>query len=221
MRETAGRIFKIAEDNRPVPGCTISKLVSDEHDFGITYFSMGAGTRISAESYAYPKLIYMEVGNVETIGAGAESLHSPVLAAGELLVTPVNIPIGLRTGKEAVYTEITLKEDAKMNEILKSGSVFKLKELLPYQEGKIVNMDLIDEDHLTLALMSFDQGTGLSEHAAPGEALIWALDGEGVIGYEGKEYTLHAGDNFKFDKNGRHYVKAVNSRFKMALLLTM
>ena len=41
-----------------------------------------------------------------------------------------------------------------------------------------------------------------------------------VIGYEGKEYTVHAGENFKFAKNGRHYVRAVKN-FKMALMLEL
>ena len=68
--------------------------------------------------------------------------------------------------------------------------------------------------------MSFDAGTGLSEHAAPGEALVFALDGEAVIGYEGKEYTIHAGETFKFDKLGKHSVSATK-QFKMALLLVL
>ena len=68
--------------------------------------------------------------------------------------------------------------------------------------------------------MSFDEGTGLSEHAAPGEALIFALDGEGVIGYEGKEHHIKAGENFKFAAGGKHWVKA-KSRFKMALLMIL
>jgi quercetin dioxygenase-like cupin family protein len=67
---------------------------------------------------------------------------------------------------------------------------------------------------------SFSAGTELPEHAAPGDALIFALDGEGIIGYEGKEYRIHAGENFRFDKGGRHFVKA-SSNFKMALLLTV
>lgn len=107
-----------------------------------------------------------------------------------------------------------------MNEILRSGEVFALKDLVPYQDGKIVNMDLVHNEHGKLALMSFSAGTELPEHAAPGDALIFALDGEGIIGYEGKEYRIHAGENFRFDKGGRHFVKA-SSNFKMALLLTV
>ena len=64
------------------------------------------------------------------------------------------------------------------------------------------------------------EGTGLSEHAAPGEAIIFALDGEGVIGYEGKEHPIKAGENFHFAKAGLHSVKATK-KFKMALLLTL
>ena len=86
--------------------------------------------------------------------------------------------------------------------------------------GRIVNKDIINEPKLKFVLMSFAAGTGLSEHAAPGEALIFALDGEGVIGYEGKEHTIKAGENFAFAKNGAHWVRA-EKPFKMALLLTL
>ena len=41
-----------------------------------------------------------------------------------------------------------------------------------------------------------------------------------VIGYEGKEYTIHAGETFKFDKLGKHSVSATK-QFKMALLLVL
>ena len=107
-----------------------------------------------------------------------------------------------------------------MNPNLKDGAVFVLKDLLPYQEGKIVNMDLIRDPKVKFVIMAFDAGTGLTEHAAPGEALIFALEGKGIIGYEGQEYPIQAGENFKFAKNGTHYVKA-DGPFKMALLLRL
>ena len=59
-----------------------------------------------------------------------------------------------------------------MNKSLKEGEVFSLGGLVPYQPGRVVNMDIA------------------------------------------------SGENFKFAKNGRHYVKA-QGRFKMALLLTL
>ena len=81
-------------------------------------------------------------------------------------------------------------------------------------------MDVMHNEKMKFVIMAFDKGTGLSEHAAPGEAIIFALDGEGVIGYEGKEHPIKAGENFHFAKGGLQFVKA-SERFKMALLLTL
>ena len=81
-------------------------------------------------------------------------------------------------------------------------------------------MDLLHNDKMKLVVMAFYEGTGLSKHAAPGEAIIFALDGEGVIVYEGVSHTIKAGENFHFAKAGRHSVEATK-KFKMALLLTL
>lgn len=81
-------------------------------------------------------------------------------------------------------------------------------------------MDLVHNDKMKFVIMIFDEGTGLSEHAAPGEALLFALEGEAVIGYEGEKHTLKAGESFKFDKFGKHSVTATK-KFKMALLLVL
>ena len=107
-----------------------------------------------------------------------------------------------------------------MNGAIHAGEVFKLADLVPYQEGKIINMDVVHNDKMKFVIMAFDKGTGLAEHAAPGEALIFALDGEGIIGYDGKEHVIKAGENFHFAKGGLHFVKATE-QFKMALLLTL
>ena len=206
----AGRAFSIPAENPPVPGCTVSQRETD----AIYHFSLAPGTDISPEAYPAHKLWLVHTGEMLVQPYGTP-LHG-----GESYLTPTDTPIGCSTERGCIYTEITLRSDAKMNPILEAGKVFALKDLIPYQEGRIVNMDLINEPKLKYVLMSFDAGTGLSEHAAPGEALVFALDGEGVIGYEGKDYPIHAGETFKFAKNGMHAVKA-SGRFKMALLLTL
>ena len=142
------------------------------------------------------------------------------LEKGECIVTDTDAPVGIRTVEGAVYTEMALRRDDKMNEAVKAGEIFKLAGLIPYQDGKIVNMDIVHNDKMKFVVMAFDEGTGLSEHAAPGEAIIFALDGEGVIGYEGTEHPIKAGENFHFAKAGIHSVKATK-KFKMALLLTL
>lgn len=216
MKEKSTGVFSIADENEPVKGCTVSKAVSIENGYYVSVFSLAEGTDISAESYSYHKVLLVAEGEMVVTDSEGEACR---LGKWDLYITPKDIPTGAATKEGCIYLEITLKEDSKMNEILQAGQIFALKELIPYQEGKIVNMDLINEKNLKFVLMSFTAQTALSEHAAPAQALLFALDGEAVVGYEGKEYALHAGENFKFEKGGKHYIKAAQN-FKMALLLT-
>ena len=216
MKEKVGEVFSIAKDNPPVPGCTISKEISGGDNY-ITYYSLAGNTDISAEIYPYHKLIILCDGHAEVYKTDGDKRQ---LKSGESILAPIDIPVGIRSSESAVYTEISIRRDDTMNEVVKAGEVFKLAELVPYQDGKIVNMDVVHNDKMKFVVMAFDEGTGLSEHAAPGEALIFALDGEGVIGYEGKDHPIKAGENFHFAKGGMHSVKA-SGKFKMALLLTL
>lgn len=215
MNEKTGAVFSIAEDNQPVAGCTISKAVYDNGEDYISYFSLAENTDISAEIYGYHKLILLHEGSLEVY----TDKEVFTLEKGDCILTPTDTPIGMRTNTRAIYTEISIRRNT-MNKAVKAGEVFKLAELLPYQEGKIINMDVAHNEKMKFVIMSFDEGTGLSEHAAPGEALIFALEGKGIIGYEGKEHPIKAGENFKFAAGGKHWVKA-DGRFKMALLMTL
>ena len=216
MKEKTGEVFSIAKDNQPVIGCTISKEVHGG-DHYIMYFSMAKNTDISAEIYPYHKLMIVEDGSMEVYGTDGFCRR---LDRGDSIVTLLDVPMGMRTSAGAVYTEIQVRKDDIMNEAVKAGEVFRLAQLVPYAEGRIVNMDVVHNDKMKFVVMAFDEGTGLSEHAAPGEAIIFALEGEGVIGYEGQEHPIRAGENFHFAKEGLHSVKATK-RFKMALLLTL
>ena len=216
MKEKVGEVFSIAADNKPIAGCTVSKEIYDGEN-SIVYFSLAPNTDISAEIYPYNKLLLVADGELEIYGdLGLQKK----LEKGDAIVAPIDVAVGMRTDKGAVYTEIVVRREDMMNEVIKAGEVFKLAELLPYQEGKIVNMDIVHNDKMKFMVMAFDEGSGLSEHAAPGEAIIFALDGEGVIGYDGVEHTIKAGENFHFAKAGIHSVKA-KTKFKMALLLTL
>ena len=216
MKEKIGKVFSIAKDNAPVTGCTISREVQDGEN-SVIYFSLAKNTDISAEIFPYHKLIIVLTGSLTVYGMNG--VHK-TLESNEAIITLIDTPVGMKTTEGAAYTEIEIRRNDIMNEAIKAGEVFKLAELVPYAEGKIVNMDVVHNDKMKFVVMAFDEGTGLSEHAAPGEALIFALDGEGVIGYEGQEHPIKAGETFHCAKAGLHSVKATK-RFKMALLLTL
>lgn len=217
MNEKIGQVFSIAEENEPIPGCTVSKEVASADGNIVTYFSLAEQTDISAEIYTCYKFLIVVRGTLEVYTGSGQVWR---ISKQECLITSPGIPVGMRTKDGAIYTEITIRRADIMNQAIKPGIPFNLAALLPYREGKIINMDVTHNDKMKFVVMSFDAGTGLSEHAAPGEALIIALDGEAIIGYEGKEHTIHAGENFAFAKGGAHWVKA-EKRFKMALLLTL
>ena len=216
MREKVGEVYSIANDNTPVPGCTVSKEISSGDNY-ISVFSMAEDTDISAEIYPYHKLMIVSAGNVTVYRSDGEE---KTLSVGESILTETDIPVGMKTETGVIYTEIAIRREDIMNKAVTAGEVFKLADLVPYQKGKIVNMDVVHNEKMKLVVMAFDEGTGLSEHAAPGEALIFALDGEAVIGYEGKDHVIKSGENFHFARGGLHSVKA-DKRFKMALLLTL
>lgn len=144
-------------------GCTISKAVHDGAN-DIICFSLSRNTDISAEIYPYHKLIIMAEGVIEIYGADGfrRNLHT-----SDSIITLTDTPMGIRTAEGAVYTEVSIRRRDIMNEAIKAGEVFRLAEIVPYQDGKIVNMDVVHNDKMKFVIMAFDAGTELSEHAAP------------------------------------------------------
>ena len=127
MKETTGKVFRIAEANQPVTGCTISKEVYASGRDYISYFSLAENTDISAEIYSYHKLLILHEGDMEVY----TDKEIFTLESGDCILTPTNIPVGTRTNTKAIYTEISIRRNT-MNNAIKAGEVFKLAELLPY-----------------------------------------------------------------------------------------
>lgn len=208
----AGKVFSIARDNPAVPGCTVSGEVLP----GVRCFSLAAGTDISAERTPND-VVQLQL-------AGTSRLAAPdggvTLAPGTVTVKPAHTDIGVaaENHQDSIYLEMDLAKEHTMHQAIQAGEVFALADLVPYQDGKIVNRDLVNSDHLKFVVMAFDDGSTLAEHAAPGDALVFALEGKAEIGYEGETHPIAAGENFRFAKGGLHSVRAAG-RFKMALLL--
>ena len=215
MAGTYGKIFSLAKENEPVPGCTVSGGLMP----GVTVFSLGKGTDISAERYPAESIQLMLAGRA-LLEYGLPGKLSIELGSGDAVIKEAGADIGVRAPGDAVYVEIMSGKDDVMNSAVKAGEVFRLGELVPFREGRIVNMDVMSGPRMKFAVMAFDAGCALPPHAAPGDAIVFALEGEGVIGYEGGEHVIKAGENFRFAKGDLHSVRA-DRRFKMALLLSI
>lgn len=94
----------------------------------------------------------------------------------------------------------------------------KLADLIAYQEESVVSRTIIDKETGTVTLFAFDEGQGLSEHTAPFDAMVYALDGVIEVTISGKIFPLTKGEMIIMPANEPHALKATK-RFKM--LLTM
>lgn len=211
-------VFTI-EQMRPIrDGMTISRDAGLGSENTIRFFSLGKGTSISQERYDMTSVYIGAEGNADfVIGQEKNKLK---LSSGDVIIVPGKTLCGVECDTGAVYPEIIIKKEIIMNNILKTGEVFKLKDLIQYEEGSISNLDIVRNDTMKFVLMAFDEGTGLQPHRAPGNAIVFALEGQAVINCEGKDYNISAGENFRFEKDGLHSVTA-NGKFKMALLLVI
>ena len=211
-------VFTI-EQMRPIrDGMTISRDAGLGSENTITFFSLGKGTSISQERYDMTSVYIGAEGNADfVIGEEKNKLK---LSSGDVIIVPGKTLCGVECDTGTVYTEIIIKKEIIMNNILKTGEVFKLKDLIQYEEGSISNLDIVRNDTMKFVLMAFDEGTGLQPHRAPGNAIVFALEGQAVINCEGKDYNISAGENFRFEKDGLHSVTA-NGKFKMALVVVI
>lgn len=200
----------------PKKGLTVSSSVMKTSSFEANYFSLGSNTDISQESYPSTHL-YVCLGGELVL----DLKQKERLLAFDCFVCHPDVFVGMESSVGTGYVDILLKEENwKMNDNIQAGKVFHLADLVDYEEDSIVNMDVMHNDKMKLAVMAFDKGQALSEHKAPGDAILFILEGKGVISYEGKDYPVEQGDEFCFRKNGLHAVKATE-RFKMALLLNL
>ena len=211
-------VYSYAKEHCPKEGLTISTPVAINAETVVTGFSMGAKTDISAETYDVP-VIYLGICGTGTLCLPQKNCVMK-MKAEDICILHRKTLCRTETENGFVYMEIMPKEDLEMNKAVKAGEVFQLADLLPYEKGSIVNMDVASNEGMKFVVMAFDENTALSPHRAPNDALLFALEGTAKIGYEGREYTIGAGETFHFEKNGLHSVTA-QEKFKMALLLTL
>ena len=95
----------------------------------------------------------------------------------------------------------------------------KLKELVDYQEGQVVSKTLVQNDHVSMTIFSFDQGEEISTHAAGGDAMVTVLEGVGRFTVGDAVFYLKAGETLIMPKDIPHAVYG-EERFKMQLIVS-
>ncbi|CDF27132.1 MAG: cupin domain-containing protein [Dialister sp.] len=217
MSSVTKNISPIIDKNTIISGCTVSTKLCENNDLFCLGFAMAEHTSISEEEYTFPHIYYVLQGTLSINKPDKPTIYT--LQKGEAYIVPSRKVHAVHAHSDCIFLQIGLLKENLMNTTIDIKGIFQLKNLIPYQEGKIVNRDLIVTDNTRLAIIALSKGTALSEHAAPNEALLFALEGEAVFTLEGIPYTLKAGDNLAMKKGAPHKLDATNN-FKFALLLT-
>ena len=87
------------------------------------------------------------------------------------------------------------------------------------EQSKVLKLnDIVDyaEEHVGMTIMAFDEGEGVSTHAAGGDAMVYVLDGTADITVDGVTSRVEKGDTIVMPANIPHSVKAV-TKYKMLL----
>lgn len=91
-----------------------------------------------------------------------------------------------------------------------------LKDLVGYQEGKVISLTLAQSPGLSVTLFAFAKGEGISTHSASGDAMVYIFDGEAEITIGGEVVLAKEGEVVVMPTNIPHGLEAIEN-FKMLL----
>lgn len=95
----------------------------------------------------------------------------------------------------------------------------KLKDLVAYQKGQVVSKTLVQNEHLSMTIFSFDKGEEISTHASGGDAMVTVLEGTGRFTVGGELFILKEGETLIMPKDVPHAVYG-EEQFKMQLTVS-
>jgi quercetin dioxygenase-like cupin family protein len=90
--------------------------------------------------------------------------------------------------------------------------------LVDVQPGAVVSREVISKPQGTVSIFAFDEGEGLSEHTAPFDALVLALEGRVKVTLGGTPHEVAEGEMIIMPANVPHALSALTP-FKMMLVL--
>lgn len=98
------------------------------------------------------------------------------------------------------------------------GVPVTLADVVEMQAGAVVSREIVRAEQGTVTAFAFDAGQGLSEHTAPFDAMVVALEGEVEITIAGMAHRVVAGQMLIMPAGKPHALLAVTP-FKMLLVL--
>lgn len=101
-----------------------------------------------------------------------------------------------------------------------AGEIFKLKDQVHYSDEGTQSVTFAKTDSYIVMLFAMKASQKLPAHSAPGQALVFALEGKGLVNYDGKESILSKGENVCFEKGITHWIEALED-LKIAVCIAI
>lgn len=110
-----------------------------------------------------------------------------------------------------------MRREAEMDEGL-VGVPMRAADIVDVQAGAVVSREIVRAEQGTVTAFAFDAGQGLSEHTAPFDAMVIALEGEVEVTIAGIAHRVAAGELIIMPAGKPHALLAVRP-FKMLLVM--
>jgi quercetin dioxygenase-like cupin family protein len=114
--------------------------------------------------------------------------------------------------------KLNKKSETQESLNIPAAEALRLAELVDYQKGSIVSREVLKNKAGTITAFAFDEGQGLSEHAAPFDAFVQILEGTADITIGGEKKEVAHGEIIIMPANVPHALHA-EAKFKMLLVM--
>ena len=208
------QIYNLDKDTKIVGKSVVSKRLFQNKNVSVDIYAFDEGEELDHEMLFIDSLAWVIDGEAQ-LEYGKKQMK---LGRDGACLIEAKTWRKLKFTKKTKYLLIDFKENVMIDHLDKA-SVFSLADAVGYESGKIVSKTLVKNDNGSMSLLSFDTDQELSTHAAPGDALLIALDGEMKLTIGDEHFDIKKGDTIVLPGKIPHGLK-IKDKFKMLLIVT-
>ena len=208
------KIYNLNTDTKVVAKSVVSKRIFDCENAHVDVFAFDTGEELDHEMLFCDSLAWVVEGGA-SLHYGEKQMR---LGGEEACLIEKKVWRKLVFNEPTKYVSIDFKEDLMIDHLPKAA-IFSLVDAVEYEEGKIVSKTLVKNENGSMSLLSFSKDQQLSTHAAPGDALLIALDGEMKLTIGDEHFDIKKGDTIVLPGKIPHGLK-IPEKFKMLLIVT-
>ncbi|ALF48067.1 cupin domain-containing protein [Campylobacter concisus] len=208
------KIYNLNADTKVIAKSVVSKRIFDCKNAHVDVFAFDAGEELDHEMLFCDSLAWVVEGGA-SLHYGEKQMR---LGGEQACLIEKKVWRKLVFNEPTKYVSIDFKEDLMIDHLPKAA-IFSLVDAVEYEKGKIVSKTLVKNENGSMSLLSFDTDQELSTHAAPGDALLIALDGEMKLTIGDEHFDIKKGDTIVLPGKIPHGLK-IKDKFKMLLIVT-